>query len=306
VSYILDALKRAERERTLGKTPAALDEVAPPPPLREESPDRRWLLILIAVILLAAAAGYFGYALRGGAAPATTAATAPAPAPVIPAPAPAPAPTAAADTAAGYLDDETYARTHREARIADGSNLNSLDDLTGTAQPTPAPTPTPAVSTELAAASPPPAVVAPPPAVATPAPQLNTERTPPPQSGTEVKTLKLDPAYAPAPTPALPAPAPSSFAPAPAAASEPSRAHDPRLSGLRQLKEMPAAYRNDFPAFSVDVHVYNETGSRFVIINGQRYHEADTLAAGPRIVEIVPEGLVLEWRGEKVLYALNR
>ena len=39
---------------------------------------------------------------------------------------------------------------------------------------------------------------------------------------------------------------------------------------------------------------------------GKRYHEGDTMAEGPRIIAIVPEGLVLDWQGEQVLYAIAR
>lgn len=77
--------------------------------------------------------------------------------------------------------------------------------------------------------------------------------------------------------------------------------------GLRRLKDMPAAYRAEFPPLSVDVHVYNaDPQRRFVLVNGKRYREGDPLAEGPRIAEIVADGLVVDWRNERVLYTLNR
>lgn len=70
---------------------------------------------------------------------------------------------------------------------------------------------------------------------------------------------------------------------------------------------MPAAYRAGFPALSVDVHVYNDNPSRrFVLVNGTRYGERTTLAEGPIIEQIVPDGLILSWRGERIAYTLNR
>jgi len=74
----------------------------------------------------------------------------------------------------------------------------------------------------------------------------------------------------------------------------------------RQLREMPENFRANFPAFTVDVHAYNNNPQRrFVLISGKRYHEGDTMAEGPRIVSIVPEGLVLDWQGQQVLYAIS-
>lgn len=70
---------------------------------------------------------------------------------------------------------------------------------------------------------------------------------------------------------------------------------------------MPSTYRAEFPALSVDVHVYNaDPQRRFVLINGKRYREGDPLAEGPRLAEIVPDGMVVDWRGERVVYTLNR
>ncbi len=70
---------------------------------------------------------------------------------------------------------------------------------------------------------------------------------------------------------------------------------------------MPENYRANFPAFTVDVHVYNrDPRRRFVMINGKRYHEGDTLAEGPRILAIVAEGIVFDWQGQQVLYAMSR
>lgn len=68
------------------------------------------------------------------------------------------------------------------------------------------------------------------------------------------------------------------------------------------LKDMPPSFRSEFPALSVQVHVYDPNPlRRFVLINGKKYRETDTLVEGPKVLEIVPEGVVLEHRGTKVL-----
>ncbi len=67
---------------------------------------------------------------------------------------------------------------------------------------------------------------------------------------------------------------------------------------------MPPAYRAEFPSITIDVHVYNDSPQRrFVLINGRRYREGDALSEGPRIAQIVPEGIVFDWRNEQVLYS---
>ena len=76
---------------------------------------------------------------------------------------------------------------------------------------------------------------------------------------------------------------------------------------LRKFREMPPEYRADFPAITVEIHVYESaTAQRFVMINGRRYRQGERMAEGPAVIEIVREGIVLEFRGEKVLYTLAR
>jgi general secretion pathway protein B len=56
------------------------------------------------------------------------------------------------------------------------------------------------------------------------------------------------------------------------------------------------------PALSVDLHVYGpDPAGRFVVINGHRYREGDTLSEGPLLEAITPEGAVLNYRGSRFL-----
>lgn len=114
-----------------------------------------------------------------------------------------------------------------------------------------------------------------------------------------------------APTPAPePAPAPAAPPPAPALAVappvEPTPAPAPVVeTSVRALKEMPPAFRSEFPRLVVDVHVYNDNPlRRFVLVNGKKYRETDTLLDGPRVVEITPQGVIVEHRGSRVLVQL--
>ncbi|MGH8441275.1 MAG: general secretion pathway protein GspB, partial [Nevskiaceae bacterium] len=117
---------------------------------------------------------------------------------------------------------------------------------------------------------------------------------------------------APPPTASRPAEIPATVRPAPAPAPAPAAPPEvpPALTQpapLRKFREMPPDYRADFPALRVEIHVYEkETARRFVMVNGRRYKEGERLAEGPSLIEVVPDGIVLEYRGEKVLYTLGR
>lgn len=72
------------------------------------------------------------------------------------------------------------------------------------------------------------------------------------------------------------------------------------------LAEMPADYRASFPAYRVDVHVWNEDPAlRFVMLNGRRYREGDVTQEGPRLLAIVVDGMDFEHRGTRVRLPLG-
>jgi general secretion pathway protein B len=52
------------------------------------------------------------------------------------------------------------------------------------------------------------------------------------------------------------------------------------------------------PDLHLDIHVYSDqSAERFVFINTKKYRENETLAEGPTIRQIAPEGVILEHRG---------
>lgn len=74
---------------------------------------------------------------------------------------------------------------------------------------------------------------------------------------------------------------------------------------IQKLSEMPADYRATFPQLSLDVHSYDKSPKkRFIMIGGRRYNEGDALSEGPHIAQIVPEGVVFDFRGEQVLFPI--
>jgi general secretion pathway protein B len=86
------------------------------------------------------------------------------------------------------------------------------------------------------------------------------------------------------------------LAPAPARAVQPSAPSTG--SGLPGADEVIA--RGGVPPLHLDLHVYaNEPQQRFVFVNSRKYREGDTLAEGPVVEEITPDGAVLNFRGSR-------
>jgi len=303
-----------------------------PLPATRQKPGRRPIILGVIAVAIAALAVF---AFLRSKHPATTGDAVPAASAFVevthdPAPA-APAVPASANPA-----DE-----NQDARIEDGASIASLDDLTdgdasdaaaapstdevsggiqvdsGSTLVTPSlprdpapmmaakPVATPSSSTTLK--------FDPRPSSASPAPQSQAQQVVTNSNATlsnttpaagEALVIPIE-EYVPVTTTSA-APAASS-APAPIphqAAPIPAPAQPATAGSVRRLKDMPPAYRAEFPAISIDVHVYNDNPQRrFVLINGRRYREGDALSEGPRIAQIVPEGIVFDWRNEQVLYS---
>lgn len=68
------------------------------------------------------------------------------------------------------------------------------------------------------------------------------------------------------------------------------------------LDTLPLAFQQSLPALNLDVHSYSSNpAERFVVINMRRYQAGDTLKEGPKVLRIVPNGVVLEYNGQKFL-----
>jgi general secretion pathway protein B len=262
MSYILDALKRAEHERNgaLATSPtreAAARGLAGLSPL---------LLILIGVSLFAAGIGISWWLLRPASPEAQTAVATPAvpatAAPTMtPTAAPASTPAAAAPatpvTEAG-IAPATEAIDENTELLGDAAEIEpalagyeSLDDLTPVFQ-----------GAAVGAGT------------ATPATQTGAARR---STGTTIK------GFTPPSAPAAPV------------HLEPS------------LRDMPQAYRDQFPALTVQVHVHNDApDKRWIMVEGRRYGEGSQLDSGPQIVEIAADGIIFSYRNERVFWPLNR
>ncbi|MGH8378382.1 MAG: general secretion pathway protein GspB [Gammaproteobacteria bacterium] len=97
------------------------------------------------------------------------------------------------------------------------------------------------------------------------------------------------------------APAAPVTAPAAAAASSGNSAN-PSQDNAPPLDTLPLAFQQSLPPLHLDVHSYSANpAERFVVINMQRYQTGDTLKEGPKVIAIVPDGVVLEYNGQQFL-----
>jgi len=243
VSYILDALRRADAERERGSVPSLhAQSVLPGSPdagARRNGRSMAWVVAALAIALAAS----LGWHLMSRDAvrevstvvPAQTAATDPAPAPAPAQPSPQ-APTRAARPAA--------------------------------LPPVPAARPVPAPVTT--------------------APLAKT------QPGTSPSTTAATPAASAAPVTASPAPPANTAAP-------PAPAANTRIP---RQEELPEDIRRQLPKFSVGGSIYSESAaSRFLILNGQIFHENDKVMPDLVLEQIKLKSAVLRYRDQRFTIA---
>ncbi len=260
MSYILDALKRAEHERS-GALGTAPTRDSTPEGLSRLSP---LLLIAMGALLFAAGIGISWFLLKPdpvvAPAPVVAIATAaPSPAPTI---APTLAPAAAATAEAEPVAEESTLTPEGDAAdgelLADAAEIEpalasyeSLDDLTPVFQ----------------------------------------------GIGAGAGTATAKPAGGAKPGSAVSAK--QDFVPPPATAAP------THLEPL--LRDMPQAYRDQFPNLTIQVHVHNALpAKRWIMIDGKRYGEGSQLDSGPQIAEIAADGIVFTFRNQRVFWPLTR
>ena len=71
-------------------------------------------------------------------------------------------------------------------------------------------------------------------------------------------------------------------------------------SRLRGWYELPQEFRNKLDLPRVDIHVYSdEPQRRFILVNLEKYREGERLASGLVLEEILPDGMVMSYQGER-------
>ena len=97
---------------------------------------------------------------------------------------------------------------------------------------------------------------------------------------------------------------PGSAVPIPVAAGEPTPAAQPPHPAEGLPLEMAPP---DWPSLTLQMLFYGpESGRSFVQINGRNYRVGERLDDGPEVLDIVPHGVILAYRGKKVLLAMDR
>ncbi|HZP12270.1 MAG TPA: general secretion pathway protein GspB [Nevskiaceae bacterium] len=323
MSYILEALKRAERERAQGQNPVTGDASSPRPPDRGRNTLLKIIIaalvvnaLVIAVLVLRhrpdaskpeskVAAGKPALRPTRGASESTseerawTSQPSPKAAPVT-APAPPP-PSAPAqeepavqqgvasmdDLGASDSDDADREGSTKIAQTPAVAAVEHHGSVTYAKKPLTPDVPPPAQESDDATAD------------AGTETSEALENPPPPDEPAEAAPEPSEQIASAKPiAPRAAPPAAASAMPTPAA-SAPGK--------VKPLSEMSAAYQGSFPQLMLQVHVYDPSPQkRFAIIDGTRYREGDALPQGARLERIVADGLVIAFRNERVLYPLGR
>ncbi|MGB1580499.1 MAG: general secretion pathway protein GspB [Nevskiales bacterium] len=272
MSYILDALQRADQERNLGEVPK-LDTA-----LQSSSPAQKssWLATgaMIVIVATVVASVLFmlqhGY-LRIGSPNEST-----------PGPMPVEA-TAPATPAAEAVTPQPKAEAQPTTTAA------------------PAKPPPQALAAEPAATEQAPAAVPPAPkpvARAEPPAAAKASQKPREQASEKSKSQRL-------PTPTVaPAPPPSWVR---KNTPEPAQRPPPPSEPVQSYLGLPESFRSRLPKLDMNAHVFSTNPARsFVLINSKRYRIGDYLAEGPELIDILPDGAVLDYRGEVFLLPVGR
>ena len=159
-------------------------------------------------------------------------------------------------------------------------------------------------------APPPHAHEAPPRQVATTPPPTPVAATPAPVATAPAPRVPDPPRVEPQPTPlgdpvVEPPPAPAPKAPEPVATPDPvpPPATTAPAESLPTLASLSPTDREALPPLKVSMFVWSpEPARRFAIVDGNRVGEGALLAGGT-VVEIRPDGVVLELQGRRVLLA---
>jgi general secretion pathway protein B len=81
---------------------------------------------------------------------------------------------------------------------------------------------------------------------------------------------------------------------------------EPPPPRARPLDKMPSGFVSNLPTMNIDIHSFDpRPARRYVLINMEKYHEGDYLAEGPHLIEILPDGVVMEHMGERFIFPLG-
>jgi len=268
MSYILEALKKAQAERQLGNAPDIHTPAPVAVPAASAAANRKPLLIgLGAGVLVAGIAAGLVWRAKTPAGEPAVLAQAGAPAAAAPRADAAPVAAAAAPVEAAPL-------------------ARPVEPPAAPHNPAPAPQPAARASAAAVAATP----AAPPPAaapVAAPRSAAPAAANPPPAPAA-VRDPVPQAVYLPAPAPE-PAPAP------------PVRAPDPIVDeNLRTLQQLPEALQREVPRVTVGGYIYSPNpADRLLLVDKMLRREGEELAPGLVLERLRPKYAVMNYRGTR-------
>jgi len=72
------------------------------------------------------------------------------------------------------------------------------------------------------------------------------------------------------------------------------------VGGVRFVSATAPEFQRGLAAMTVNIHVYTpEETQRILYINNRQYRRGDEISGGAVVEEIVPDGVVLRWRGQR-------
>lgn len=91
------------------------------------------------------------------------------------------------------------------------------------------------------------------------------------------------------------------------ASEAPARLDTPAASRASESGDLPSARSAGMPDFTIQVHAWApQSDERFIRVDGRRLGEGDSLPNGARIANIVRDGVIVEWRGQRLMRRLGR
>ena len=293
MSYILDALKRAEQERQIGQMPNAA--ISPNYDEYDDEP-RRWPWLLLAGLLLVSTSAALGvwFSQTG---PSSAPNSAPRQAPVS---GQNPPPFTAQRYPASANNNSLPTRV-----VAVTSSPQVIDR---TPETSPASKPQADTQTQQQKAE----NTEQEPSVASASIDSDADEPSPPEIAameaialaTPTQTAK--PAAKPKSAPQLQSPSLKGNPGPVVERLEPKVVHlgnQPVTDDVPLLNETDPSFRRTVPSLQLQFHRYSTDPERsFVLIDGTRYRAGQTLSAGPTLEQIVENGLLLRWQGQRFIY----
>lgn len=278
MSYILDALRRAEseRERERSAVPTLHAQTVGAHLNQQDDEEAssaglaRWRLVAAAVLALGALA-LLGFGLRSWLS--------------APPPQPAPAPVVADSNVAPAVPAIAPA-------VASSVPADSVPEPSPQIAPQPSPAAMPTVATSV-----------PPPAAALPQPVRNLPAAAAPVQAPVLAQPTVSPPVAAAPSQTKPQPVNAKPAPSGSPALSPTiaPAQMPAANAAPPaLASLPESLRRELPPLVAGGAMYSDTpANRMLIINGQVLHEGDKVTPDVTLEQIKLKGAVLSYKGQR-------